>query len=155
MEKSCYKIGEVSKLSGVGIETIRFYERSGLIQEPPRRPSGYREYPKDVVVRLQFIRRAKELGFSLNEIISLLSLRQDSAMRCGEVKKKAQAKITDIENRIDDLQRVKAALTDLIRTCKKPTEVDCPIVVSFESATNRMQGVIKDVSSRHRAHLRS
>ncbi len=70
-------IGRVARRAGVGVETVRFYERQGLIEEPPRRMSGYREYDEDVVSRLGFIRRAKELGFTLKEIKELLSLRRD------------------------------------------------------------------------------
>ncbi len=82
-------IGQVAKQTGVGIETIRFYERRGLIDEPPRRDSGYRQYSEDVIARLEFIKRAKELGFSLKEINELFSLRVDHDTSCGDVRSRA------------------------------------------------------------------
>lgn len=136
MIKASYKIGEVAKLSAVGIETIRFYERNGLIDEPPRRPSGYREYSKDTVVRLRFIRRAKDLGFSLKEIGSLLSLRGTNNLKCGSVKQKAEAKIADIDQKINDLQNVRAALIKLSKNCKTPASGDCPIVISLDGKSD-------------------
>ncbi len=80
-----FTIGEVAKRSGLGLETIRFYERKGLIEEPPRTDSGYRQFPEDVVARIRFIRRAKELGFKLSEISELLSLRVDPDTTCADV----------------------------------------------------------------------
>jgi len=79
-------IGKAARYAGVGIETIRFYERRGLIKQPPRREFGYRQYPESVVLRLRFIKRAKELGFSLIEIKELLFLRLDSKATCGDIK---------------------------------------------------------------------
>ena len=93
---SLMKIGEVAKQSEVGIETIRYYEREGLLAEPKRRPSGYRQYDQSVVARLKFIRRAKELGFTLAEIRELLGLWFDSNTRCEHVRQRAEQKITDI-----------------------------------------------------------
>jgi len=103
-------IGKVAKQAGVGVETVRFYEREGLLEEPPRRPSGYRQYPQDTVERLQFIKRAKELGFSLKEVKELLALRITPGTTCGQIKKRAEAKVNDIEDRIRSLQRMKRAL---------------------------------------------
>ena len=77
-------IGELAKRAGVGVETVRFYEREGLVAPPPRTGSGYRQYPADTVSRLRFIQRAKELGFSLREIGELISLRLDPAVPCAE-----------------------------------------------------------------------
>src|SRR5438445_10622353 len=88
-------IGQLARRAGVGIETVRFYERQGLLEEPARKESGYRQYQEDVVARLRFIKRAKELGFSLREIMELLSLRVDPTTRCAEVRSKAAAKISD------------------------------------------------------------
>ena len=87
---SSFKIGHVAKASGMGIETIRFYERSGLIDEPPRRESGYREYPRETIARLRFIKRSKELGFSLKEISELLALSKSGKGNCGTVRRRAQ-----------------------------------------------------------------
>ncbi|MBI3466780.1 MAG: heavy metal-responsive transcriptional regulator [Planctomycetes bacterium] len=126
-------IGQVARRAGVGVETVRFYEREGLLAEPPRRESGYRQYGEDIVARLQFIRRAKELGFTLNEIKELLSLRLDPSTTCAEVKDRAQAKIADIEQKIRTLQRMKKALVRLTRACsgRGPTR-ECPILESLE-----------------------
>lgn len=126
-------IGEVAKAAEVGIETIRFYEREGLIAEPPRRQSGYRQYPPDTVRRLRFIRRAKDLGFTLKEIQELLDLRVDPGTSCGDVRKMAKAKVADIELKMLDLARIQAALTELARTCrgKGPTSV-CPILDALD-----------------------
>ena len=93
-------IAGIARRAGVGVETVRFYERQGLIAQPPRGVSGYRRYPEETVARLRFIRRAKALGFSLREIRELLSLRVDPMGRSGEVKARAQAKIADIEEKI-------------------------------------------------------
>lgn len=126
-------IGQVAKGAGVVVETIRYYERQGLIEPPPRRASGYRVYPESVIRRLLFIRRAKELGFSLREIKELLSLRQEPAATCSDVKERAQAKMADIEARINDLVKMKEALARLTETCpgKGPLSV-CPILDALE-----------------------
>lgn len=110
-------IGQVARRAGVGVETVRFYEREGLLEEPARRESGYREYEGSVVARLQFIRRAKELGFTLNEIKELLSLRLDQSTSCADVRGKAEVKIADIEAKIRILQRMKKALVKLTKAC--------------------------------------
>src|SRR5919106_6046 len=99
-------IGQVAKHAGVGVETVRFYERRGLLDAPPRRASGYRQYSPDVVRRIQFIKRAKDLGFSLREICELLSLRVDPDTTCDEVKQRAEAKIADIKTKLRDLRRM-------------------------------------------------
>lgn len=126
---AAYTIGQVASRSGVGVETVRFYEREGLIPKPPRPDSGFRRYPQDAVSRIRFIQRSKALGFSLREIKELLSLRVDSATSCGEVKKRAEAKIADIEGKIRHLQEMKHALVKLTAACrgKGPTG-DCPIL---------------------------
>src|SRR5947208_9758509 len=103
-------IGQLAPQGGVGIETVRFYERQGLLEEPARKESGYRQYPEGVVGRLRFIKRAKELGFSLREIKELMALRFDPATTCADVKRRAEAKITDIEIKIRHLERMRKAL---------------------------------------------
>ncbi len=128
------KIGEVAKKANVGVETIRFYERKGLIPCPNRLQSGYRQYSEDVVMRIQFIKNAKELGFSLKEIRGLFSLRVKSKAKCGDIKKKAGAKIADIDERIKTLQRIKTALKKLVSQCIGEWPVgDCPILENFNS----------------------
>jgi MerR family mercuric resistance operon transcriptional regulator len=126
-------IGQAARNAGIDVETVRFYERQGLLQEPPRRSSGYRQYPEDVVARLRFIRRAKELGFSLKEIKELLALRVDPSTTCAEVRKRAESKITDVEAKIEALHKIKKALTKLTNTCsgRGPTS-DCPILDALD-----------------------
>ncbi len=127
-------IGEVAKRSGIGLETVRFYERKGLIEEPARTDSGYRQYPADVVARLRFIKRAKELGFSLKEILELLSLRVDPDTTCADVKKRADLKILDIEQKISTLQKMKRALTKLAASCTgSGSTSDCPILEALDT----------------------
>src|SRR2546426_303226 len=111
-------IGQVARQAGIGVETVRFYEREGLLQEPARRESGYRQYSEDVVARLRFIRRAKELGFSLKEIKELLALRVDPSTTCREVKEQAEAKIAHIEGKIASLVRMNEALVKLATVCR-------------------------------------
>ncbi len=126
-------IGQVAKQAEISIETIRFYERKGLIEEPPRRTSGYREYSPDAIARLVFIRRAKDLGFSLSEIADLLSLRVDADTTCADVKARAEEKIASIQDRIHSLQRMERALTDLASSCRgsEPAS-ECPILEALE-----------------------
>jgi MerR family mercuric resistance operon transcriptional regulator len=111
-------IGQVARRAGVGVETVRFYERRGLLDEPTRKASGYRQYGEDVVARLRFIRRGKELGFSLREIAELIALRFDPATTCAAVKERARAKVEDIEAKIRDLQAMKKALLQLTASCQ-------------------------------------
>ena len=126
-------IGQLARQADVGIETVRFYERRGLIEDPPRRSSGYRQYPPDTVERLRFIRRAKELGFSLNEIGDLLRLRSHPAENREEVRAKAQAKIDDIDRRLADLSRMRDTLSGLADACARGDETeDCPILVALD-----------------------
>lgn len=111
-------ISRAAKRAGVGVETIRFYERRGLIKQPPRpRSGGFRFYDKDVVERVRFIRQAQELGFSLREIKELLSLRADATADCGDVRTKAITKRTEVERKIGQLQQIRAALDNLIASC--------------------------------------
>src|SRR5437867_9097723 len=100
-------IGQLARHGGVGVETVRFYEREGLLDEPARKASGYRQYTEDVVARLRFIKRAKALGFTLKEIGELLALRLDPETSCAEIKDRAKAKIDDIQAKIRDLQRMR------------------------------------------------
>jgi MerR family copper efflux transcriptional regulator len=127
-------IGGVARRAGVGVETVRFYERQGLITQPPRGASGYRRYPEETVARLRFIRRAKALGFSLREIRDVLSLRVDPMGRSGEVKARAHAKIADIEEKIRALLRIKETLVRLAAACDGCAPVRaCPILDALEA----------------------
>ncbi len=126
--------GQLAQRAGVGVETIRFYEREGLISEPPRRPSGYRDYPPETVARIVFIRRAKDLGFSLKEISELLALRVRPRRNCTVVKQTADAKIADIDAKVAALRRMRRALTQLTKACEARTPTtECPILTSLGS----------------------
>jgi Hg(II)-responsive transcriptional regulator len=126
-------IGQLSKKADVNIETIRYYERRALIPKPHRRKSGYREYSEEMVKRIQFIKHAKELGFSLKEIHELLSLKLDPKTPCSEVKKRADSKITDIEAKLKILQRMRKALVKLTKACSgKGSVIECPILEALE-----------------------
>lgn len=126
-------IGEVAERAEVGIETVRFYEREGLIDEPPRGRSGYRQFPESVISRLLFIKQAKELGFTLNEIKELLSLRLDPETTCADVKQRAKAKIADIDDKMRSLRRMKKVLAELTESCSGRGPVDeCPILEALD-----------------------
>ncbi len=127
------KIGEVANRAGVNLQTIRYYEREGLLPEPPRLASGYRMFPEDAVRRVRFIKRAQELGFTLSEIKELLALRVDQHRRSADVRTLAEAKITDIEQKIRTLQAMKRILKQLAERCPGcgPTS-ECPILESLD-----------------------
>ena len=126
-------IGKVAREAGVGVETVRFYEREKLIEEPPRKPSGYRQYPPATVRRIRFIRRAKALGFTLREIRELLSLRADPDSTCQDVRRRAEAKIADIQDKLRALRRMKKALADLTAACAgRGPVMECPILAALE-----------------------
>ncbi len=129
-------IGQLAEKARVNVETVRYYERRGLIAQPPRRVSGYRQYSWDAVERIYFIKRAQELGFSLKEISELLTLRVDSDTTCDDVRDRAEVKITEIEEKIRDLQEMKKALTKLVAACsgRGPTG-ECPILEALEYAS--------------------
>lgn len=130
---STLRIGQIAERAGVGVETIRFYERKGLIGEPKRRSSGYRQYDADAVDRLRFIRRAKELGFTLNEIKELLDLKWDPTARCDDVKRQAEAKIDNIKQKVHTLNRMKRALVKLTEACHGNGKTSrCPILEALD-----------------------
>ncbi len=126
-------IGEVAKRSRVHVETLRYYERRGLVAEPPRSPSNYRAYPAETVRRVRFIKRAQELGFKLDEIKELLTLRAAPKARCGAVKRRATAKLDDIDEKMRDLRRMKKALEGLVGQCSgKGPVTQCPILEAID-----------------------
>ena len=125
------RIGKLARLGGVSVETVRFYERQGLINAPPRGESGYRQYPQEAVRRLRFIRRAKRLGFTLKEIRNLLGLRPDvsSAVTCDAVRKLAEEKIADVRERITALQEMEKVLVQLVDGCRnRNVQGSCPVL---------------------------
>ncbi len=110
-------IGKLAKEAGVGVETIRFYERKGLIRKPPKKDGGFRTYSEDEVVRIRFIRRAQELGFTLREVKELVELQTKKKMTGGQVQKKADQKLEEIRQKISDLQKMEESLAQLSRLC--------------------------------------
>lgn len=129
------RTSDVARRAGVNIETLRFYERNGILPEPPRRASGYREYPPEAVRRVRFVKRAQELGFSLREIKDLLDLTTVPRAKAGKVRHMAEAKIVEIDHKIRDLQAMKATLEGLLCACdgRRPLAT-CPIIESLSSS---------------------
>lgn len=127
------KIGQLAEQGQVNLQTIRYYEREGLLPKPPRLASGYRIFTSDAVRRVRFIKRAQELGFSLKEIKELLSIRIDPEKDCSGVQKLAKAKMADIEQKIRTLKAMKQVLGGLAAACpgRGPLS-ECPILESFE-----------------------
>ena len=117
VEAASLSIGKVARRAGARVETIRFYERQGLLTAPMRKESGYRLYSELVLGRIRFIRRAKELGFSLREIKELLQVRRNSSAPCEDVCEKAQAKIANIEEKIAMFTKMREALSGLVAAC--------------------------------------
>jgi MerR family mercuric resistance operon transcriptional regulator len=127
------KIGKVARNAGLAIDTVRYYEREGLLQKPARTASGYRHYTTDAVARLRFIRQSKELGFSLAEIKDLLALRVTPGKSCADVRAHAEHKIADVDRRIASLKRVRGALVKLASACSGKGPVSqCPILEALE-----------------------
>jgi len=125
----------VAAQAAVNAQTLRYYERRGLLPEPDRSASGYRAYPPEAVRRVRFIKRAQELGFTLDDIETLLHLADGGPDSCDGVRAIATAKVTDLEERIADLQALRDGLTRLVATCEKPrAERECPILHELDAA---------------------
>ena len=127
--------GQLAQEAGVNVETLRFYERRGLLPSPPRRPSGYREYPPESVDLVRFVQRAQVLGFSLQEIKELMKTREVPRATCGDVVELAERKVQEIESKIRSLQSMKAALRKLLKDCTGNAPITrCPIIESLASS---------------------
>lgn len=138
---SAVTIGRLAKDVGVNIQTLRYYERLKLVIPTARKPSGYRLYGDEALKRLRFIKNAQALGFTLREIAELLNLRVNSAARCGDVQRKAQAKLAQVEAKVHDLEALARALKDLIRVCRAGQPTDrCPILKSLEEERRSNNG---------------
>lgn len=119
-------IGRLASKASISVETIRYYERRGLIKQPPKPRAGYRKYGNDTLQRLQFIKRAKTLGFSLGDIEKLLAL---SEGRCADVQPIAEQKLNHVKTKVQDLLRLEDALKHLVRQCRdNMDEAHCPII---------------------------
>ena len=126
-------IGQVAKQTGLTVETVRFYEKKGLILTPERSESGYRQYSSDTLKRLRFILRAKEVGFTLNDIAELLDLRRKPGTTCTDIKLRALAKMEDIDQKMKDLKNIHDSLSQLVLRCSGRGKLsDCPILESLD-----------------------
>lgn len=137
-------IGKAAGAAGVGVETIRFYERQGLIEQPPRPAGGgFRRYPEQTVRRVRFIRQAQDLGFSLREAGDLLALWTDGAADAADVRQRALAKLDDIDDKIDRLRRIRGALRDLLDACPGSGPLGaCSVMEALEGGTHGRSGSI-------------
>ena len=115
----------LAERGGVNLQTIRYYEREGLLPKPPRLKSGYRMFPETAVQRVRFIKRAQELGFQLSEVRQLLSIQIDPAKECSDVQRLAKAKVEDIEARIRTLQSMRRVLSNLADACPEIGRASC------------------------------
>ncbi len=127
-------IGKAAQAAGAGVETLRFYERKGLIDQPPKPLSGgYRIYPSETIDRIRFIRQAQELGFSLREIEELLSLRADPSSDCTQVRARAEAKLDEVNRKVAQLARIRAGLEHVIAACPGQGALEgCSIMEALE-----------------------
>lgn len=132
---STLTIGKLASAAGVGVDTVRFYERAGLLDKPPRTASGYRLYDLSDAARLRFIRRAKALGFSLEEIFELLKL-NDGGGRRSAVRALAERRLTEIEQKLVDFKRMRDTLRELVRQCHGDGSLEgCPIIETVVGRT--------------------
>ncbi|GAA1580622.1 Zn(2+)-responsive transcriptional regulator [Kribbella sancticallisti] len=128
------RTSQLAEQAGVNSETLRYYERRGLLEQPPRTPGGYRDYPVDAVGLLRFIKRAQELGITLDEIEELLHLDTGGPDSCDTARALAEARKADLDARIADLQRMNASLEDLIDTCDLPrSDRHCPLLEAIQN----------------------
>ena len=126
-------IGRVAKQADVHVETIRYYERRGLLPDPPRTEAGYRQYSDESVTRLRFIKEAQTLGFTLEEIQRLLALRVDKETSCADVRRRAERKVVDIKAKISSLQAMHDALQEMIVACAQGgPSGECPLLETLE-----------------------
>ncbi len=129
-------IGVLARLAGVGVETVRFYEREGLLPQPRRPGRGYRVYPPEALERVRFIRRSKDMGFALDEIRELLALRARPGVPCGAVREQALAKVADIDRKLEELHRLREAIATLAHACSGDMPMQrCSILHLLEGQT--------------------
>ena len=126
-------ISKVASEAGVNTQTLRYYERRGILEEPQRSPAGYRQYHPEAVTRIRFIKRAQDLGFTLDEVSKLLELRVEHGAACGDVEGTARENLVRVDEKIRRLGRMREVLTDLIESCRgrQGTE-ECPILEALD-----------------------
>ena len=129
-EKTCYSVGDLATACGCKVETVRYYEKTGLLPNPPRTMGGHRVYSLEHLKRLVFIRRSRDLGFTIAQISELLRFIDEPDHNCGEVKAMAMLHARTVQKKINDLQRLQKALNDMAVRCKgrNYTVEDCPII---------------------------
>jgi Hg(II)-responsive transcriptional regulator len=133
MDDASIRTGEVAASAGVNIQTVRYYERRGLLKEPPRRPSGFRKYPEEAVRIIRFIKHAQQLGFTLREIDELLRLREDRDRTCAQVQRAAETKIVDIDSKLNRLMAVRSALEVFVQSCRNKRARRCPLIEALDA----------------------
>jgi Hg(II)-responsive transcriptional regulator len=126
------RIGAAAEQAGVNVQTLRYYERRGLLPRPPRRTSGYREFPDEAVRVVRFIKRAQDLGFTLDEIEDLLKLRNDKRRDRARVRAVAEKRVRQVERKIAELDAMKKALTHLLDCCSDGGTLECPIIEALD-----------------------
>jgi MerR family copper efflux transcriptional regulator len=128
-------VGKLAEAAGVGVETIRFYERRGLVQQPPRRGTGYRVYQPGDVTRIRFIKNAQALGFTLKEIGDLIELEQDTRSQCSDLQVRSDAKIRLIDQKIEELTRMRSELERLSSSCASDQPLsECKLINCLSGA---------------------
>ena len=138
MSQETLRIGEVAAQAEVNIQTLRYYERRGLLKEPERRPSGYRTYPPEAVRVVRFIKKSQDLGFTLREVEELLRLRENRSRSRAKVQAIALAKIRDIDEKTHRLRAIRKALNVLVDSCScRGERMECPILEALEDGTPR------------------
>ena len=135
--ESGMQIGQLSKKTGCNIETIRYYEKRGLLPSPPRTAGGYRLYDPDHLKRLTFVMRSRDLGFSMAEIEKLLSLVDEHQLTCHDMHQQTLAHVGDIQSKIADLKRLERVLTEIASKCSDGTVPECPIIDALYEPLDR------------------
>lgn len=130
------KIGRLAKATGTAVETVRYYEKIGLLPKVARTAGNYRSYGREEVARLSFIRRARDLGFSLDQVRTLLSLADDRDLPCGEVDALARHHVDAVDRKIADLTALRSELSSLIAQCRRGTIAECRILEALAPSIN-------------------
>ena len=127
------RIGQIAAEADVNVQTLRYYERRGILPEPDRSPSGYRAYPEETVQIIRFIKRAQDLGFTLDEIEALLQLRKNRRRSCRKVRTLAEAKLADVDEKLRRLRKLRRALATLVEACEQTgAALECPILEALD-----------------------
>jgi Hg(II)-responsive transcriptional regulator len=130
-------IGEAAGQAGVNVQTVRYYERRGLLPKAPRRASGYREFPAESVRIVRFIKRAQELGFSLDEVEELLRLQRSARRDRPRIRRVAEDRIAQIDRKMAELDRMRTALHALVHACHEGRTLECPIIDALDAGPGR------------------